>query len=215
MNLSLANITAWISGITPTVKELEEGKEIIVAASFPYLALLKEWSQQSTVLEKGVKIAAQNIYHENKGAHTGEVGAFQIKDFCKYSIIGHSERKEPAEIVKKKRDLCIAEGITPIVCFVDENTGKELYHEKAFMAWEDPSNISVNGVYHAKDPAEIVDGVKKLKSIFPKDTVLIYGGSVNRDNSKSLSMIEELNGVLVGNASNDPLHFADIISNCK
>ena len=42
-----------------------------------------------------MKLAAQNIFFEEKGAYTGEVAPGMVKDAgCEYVIIGHSERRK-------------------------------------------------------------------------------------------------------------------------
>lgn len=68
-----------------------------------------------------VRIGAQNIHFEAKGAYTGEVSAAMIKEMgCKYVILGHSERREyfgeTDEIVNKKVKKALETGVTPIVC---------------------------------------------------------------------------------------------------
>lgn len=139
------------------------------------------------------------------------MGGFQIKEFCTYAIVGHSERKEDKETVIKKRDMCLTEGITPIVCFVDPDHIKDYYKEGVIIAWEDPKNISKNGVYHAEKTDHIEEITKEIRKMLPKDAVLIYGGSVNEQNIGEISKIRSLDGVLVGNASLEPKTFADII----
>jgi len=79
------------------------------------------------------------------------------------------------------------------------------------MAWEDPQNISINGVYRSEDPAKISAIAKEIRKIVPPEAKLIYGGSVNERNVAAISRISELDGVLVGNASLDPEIFATII----
>jgi len=159
----------------------------------------------------GVESCAQDVSPFERGAFTGENGAFQIKVFSKYAIIGHSERKEPVEVVARKRDLCLMEKITPIVCFVNPSDLLRLYKDGCVMAWEDPQNISVNGVYRLEDPAKISAIAKEIRKIIPAEAKLIYGGSVNERNVAAISRISELDGVLVGNASLDPEIFATIV----
>jgi triosephosphate isomerase len=196
MNMSEQDIIEWIKNF-----EGEKDKCIIIAPSLPYLAMVKE---------AGFVPCSQDISLHEKGAHTGETGSFQIKDFCKYCIIGHSERHEDGQTVIKKRDLCLKEGITPILCFVDVNDASGFYKEGVIMAWEDPSNISVKGEYKPKDPKDIRTEVNILKASLPDGAEIIYGGSVNRQNIKELVNIVGLDGVLVGNASLDPKHFYEI-----
>ena len=61
------------------------------------------------------------MYHEPKGAFTGEISADMIKDIgCQYVILGHSERRnvlgESNEDVNKKLVAALAAGLSPIVC---------------------------------------------------------------------------------------------------
>jgi len=65
-------------------------------------------------------------------------------------------------------------------------------------------------VYREKDPTEIFDTYEYFKVKLPKVPV-IYGGSVNKDNVNELVSIDNLGGVLVGNASLDPKHFLDLV----
>lgn len=68
-----------------------------------------------------VKIGAENLYFEDKGAFTGEVSADMLKDMgVEYVIIGHSERREyfaeTDESVNKKTVKALEKGLIPIVC---------------------------------------------------------------------------------------------------
>lgn len=206
MNMGFEDIVAWTEGFSGFMKFISPETEVILAPSFPFIPLAYELAKVSTI-----KIASQDVSVEEKGAHTGETGAFQIKEFCKYAIVGHSERKESQEVVIKKRDLCLKEGIVPIVCFVNPKDLSDLYKEGTIIAWEDPKNISKDGVYNAEDPQRISEISKEIRKIIPTDAPLVYGGSVNENNIKDIAKIPGLDGVLVGNASLDPKTFASII----
>ncbi|MCL1796931.1 MAG: triose-phosphate isomerase [Eggerthellaceae bacterium] len=77
-----------------------------------------------TVLDydkSAVKVAAQNVFWEEKGAFTGEISVRMIKEIgCAYSIVGHSERREifeeSDESVNKKVKALVAAGLGAIVC---------------------------------------------------------------------------------------------------
>jgi triosephosphate isomerase len=207
MNMSLKDIIPWLDVFSKLKLNQNPDRHIVICPSFPHLSLLKEVSGKI-----GFEVGAQDLSVFEKGAHTGETGNFQLKGLANYCIVGHSERKETLDTVIIKRDLCLKTGITPLACFVEKEDSLKLETKETILCWEDPSNISRDGVYREKNTLEIAKGMKEIKEKLSKDTIVIYGGSVNRENIKSLNEIKEIDGVLVGNASLDPNHFADIIN---
>jgi len=68
-----------------------------------------------------VALGAQNLYHEPKGAFTGEISSAMLTDIgCKYVILGHSERRhvmgESDSDICKKTHAALEAGLMPIVC---------------------------------------------------------------------------------------------------
>lgn len=217
MNMDSLDISRWVGPFSKNFKEAKKDwkkrkipedrwPKIILCPSSIYIPPLSEISQRM-----GIEVGAQDVSIFEKGAHTGELGSFQIKNFCRYSIVGHSERQEPVEIVERKRDMCLKENITPIVCFVNPGDLIRLYKEGSIMAWENPQNISKDGIYRAEDPEKISAIAKEIRKILPPKVPLIYGGSVNQKNAYSISRINELDGALIGNASLDSDVFVAII----
>ena len=104
------------------VKALNEESSELADAEIVVIPPSTALSEVSKTLEgSAIKIGAQNLYWEEKGAFTGEVSASMLKDAgCQYVVIGHSERRqyfgETDETVNKKIKAALAHGLIPIVC---------------------------------------------------------------------------------------------------
>ncbi|MBR0366696.1 MAG: triose-phosphate isomerase [Clostridia bacterium] len=100
------------------VAEATKGAECEVVCCTPYVCLAP-----AVEAAKGthVKIGAENMHYEEKGAYTGEVSAKMLKDLgVEYVIMGHSERREynneTDEGVNLKAKKALATGLVPIIC---------------------------------------------------------------------------------------------------
>ncbi len=100
------------------VVEATKGAECEVVCCTPYVCLAP-----AVEAAKGthVKIGAENLHYEEKGAFTGEVSAEMLVDLgVQYVIMGHSERREynneTDETVNLKAKKALAAGLIPIVC---------------------------------------------------------------------------------------------------
>lgn len=100
------------------VAEATKGAECEVVCCTPYVCLAP-----AVEAAKGthVKIGAENMHFEEKGAYTGEVSAEMLADLgVQYVIMGHSERREynneTDEGVNKKAKKALATGLIPIIC---------------------------------------------------------------------------------------------------
>ena len=70
------------------------------------------------VNDSNVSLGAQNMHFESTGAFTGEISAEMLRHlFCKYVIIGHSERREyfaeTDTIVNKKTLVALSAHLKP------------------------------------------------------------------------------------------------------
>ncbi|WP_432401602.1 triose-phosphate isomerase [Wukongibacter sp. M2B1] len=90
--------------------------EVIICPPYTLLSILKEATKGTNI-----KIGAQNMYFEEKGAFTGEISPLMLKDLnIDYCIVGHSERRqyfgETDQTVNKKIKAALNHDIKPIVC---------------------------------------------------------------------------------------------------
>ena len=110
-----------------------------------------------------IKIGAQNMNAEEKGAYTGEISGEMLKAIgVEYVIIGHSERRayynETDESVNKKLKKALLLELKPIVCVGEsleqrENgTAKEVVTAQTRLALEEVSNEEVIKTIIAYEP---------------------------------------------------------------
>ncbi|MGA2090140.1 MAG: triose-phosphate isomerase [Endomicrobiales bacterium] len=107
-----------------------KNREILVCPAFCALA-----SVAQALKGTGIKVGAQNLHWESKGAFTGEISPAMLVDAgCSHVIIGHSERRqyfgETDESVNKKMKAAFGAGLIPVVCvgetLADREAGKTM-----------------------------------------------------------------------------------------
>ena len=112
----------------------ERGREVVLAP--PYTALEVVGKE---IAGSGIKLAAQNVNWEPKGAFTGEVSVGMLKEAgCTHVIIGHSERRqffgETNETVNKRLVAALGAGLVPIVCVGETLAEREAEATDAVIA---------------------------------------------------------------------------------
>lgn len=159
-----------------------------------------------------VELGVQDVSKFSGGAHTGEISAGEAREFVKFSIIGHSERRaqgETDEDVQEKVEMAVKNGIEPIVCVVNENI--LVPQETKIVAYEPVEAI---GTGNPDTPENAERVASEIKSKNNQVRNVLYGGSVTSQNVRSFTETQNIDGVLVGGASLDPLEFAQIIEQC-
>lgn len=115
MNMDRASAVELATALAKATESVE-GVDVAVCPPSVYLDAVAAATAGSKVA-----VGAQNMYHEAKGAFTGELSAGMLLDIgCKYVILGHSERRhilgETDADINKKVVAALAAGLVPIVC---------------------------------------------------------------------------------------------------
>tara|TARA_B100001996_G_scaffold379072_1_gene364216 strand:- start:389 stop:1126 length:738 start_codon:yes stop_codon:yes gene_type:complete len=184
-----------------------------------------------------INIGAQDCHYEqNFGAYTGSINAKMIKEIgANYIILGHSESRKYGDTNKKinlKIKSSLAENLKVIFCFGEtlvERKNKKTYKiinnqiksalknvkilKNIIFAYEPVWSIGTGKILKTKELNNQIVNIKKniTKNFKVKNPVILYGGSVNPKNIKSLIEIKSLSGFLIGGASQNAKKFIDII----
>ena len=178
-----------------------------------------------------IEVGAQNCHEQDTyGAFTGSINPIMLKSVgAKYIIIGHSENRTEGDTnklinLKIKSSLkcnlkvifCIGETleekrkkITKKILKKQINLGLNKIKNKKniIIAYEPVWSIGTGLIPKTNDLFETIVFIKKTI----KDIKVIYGGSVNPRNAQDLKSITNIDGYLIGGASQDPNKFIDII----
>ena len=124
MNMLPNEAMNFINSLEPSVRN--ENCEIVLCV--PYTDL---FYSLLTAQNTKIKIGAQNMHWEEKGAYTGEIAPQMLKCInVEYVIIGHSERRqyfaETDETVNKKVKSALKHELIPILCVGETLQQREL-----------------------------------------------------------------------------------------
>jgi triosephosphate isomerase len=113
MNTTLSEATELISRMLHDLDEVGSVDKVL-CPPFISLAAIGEMLKGSSI-----KLGAQNVYFEEKGAYTGEISPLMLAELCEFVILGHSERRqyfdETNEVVNKKIVAALKAGLKPIL----------------------------------------------------------------------------------------------------
>ncbi len=162
----------WKMNMTPTeavalcetLKNLVKNDDVDVVYCVPAIDIVPV---VNALKGSNVKVGAENMYFEEKGAFTGEISAAMLKDAgVEYVIIGHSERREYFKeddcILNKKVKKAIESGLTPILCCGETLTQREMGITMDFIRTQIKSDL--NGV-SADEVAKIVIAYEPIWAI--------------------------------------------------
>ena len=183
------------------------------------------------LMNSKISVGAQNCHeNENNGAFTGSINAKMLKSVgAKYIILGHSENRlagENNKLINLKIKSALKSGLKVIFCIGEtlkerrkkitkQILKKQIKHgllklkntNKIIIAYEPVWSIGSGIIPKPKDLYETINFIKKIT----KNSKVLYGGSVNPKNVNELKSINNIDGFLIGGASQDSKKFIDII----
>ncbi|MCL1941608.1 MAG: triose-phosphate isomerase [Synergistaceae bacterium] len=210
------------------------GTELEIAVFPPFTSITTAMAAKGSVI-----VGAQNVYHEQKGAFTGEVSLPMLTELgCTHVIIGHSERraifKENNELLAKKLKAVLDAKLIPVFCYgetlEERESGKtfDVLKEQITEGIGKLSKDETEKIVFAYEPVwaigtgknatsqEAQDACKYSRELICKLSdseahfIVLYGGSVKPDNAKEILSMPDVDGALVGGASLKVESFLDI-----
>jgi len=133
MHTDLAEATILVEGIKAALAEGEVSREVVVCPPFTGLSTVAD-----LIEDTDVRLGAQNMYFEPKGAFTGEVSPLMLTDVgCHYVILGHSERREyfseSDALINKKIKAAFQYDLIPILCVGESLAQREANETQSFI----------------------------------------------------------------------------------
>jgi triosephosphate isomerase len=233
MNTTLSEAIKLVREMLPLLDPMG-GVEKVVCPPYISLAAVKELIQGTSV-----KLGAQNLYYQEKGAFTGEVSPLMLADLCQLVIIGHSERRqyfsETGEIINKKIAAALKVGLKPILCVGERLEENEAGRTREVVTGQLTSALSGIGaldtVTIAYEPVWAIGTGKAATGEQANGTIgiirshvagmfgqkiaadmrILYGGSVTDANTAEFMKQPEIDGALVGGASLKADQFVSIV----
>ena len=231
MHKTRRETSEFLDAFLPRAGELEE-VELMVCPPFPALATAAERCQGSRV-----RVAAQNMHQEPRGAFTGEVSAEMLLEAGAWgTILGHSERRqlfgETDEALAEKVPAAFEAGLVPILCVGETEAERDAGETEGVLRRQVEADLArVDGarlaelviayepvwaigtgrtatVEQATEAIELIRGLVAGRDPAAAELVrIVYGGSVKPDNAAELLGPEAIDGALVGGASLDAEDF--------
>ncbi len=233
MNTTVSQAVALVSEMRHELNEIDSIDRVL-CPPFVSLAAVRELIKGSSI-----KLGAQNVYFEEKGAYTGEISPLMLADLCGLVIIGHSERRqyfgETDDLVNKKLRAALKVGLKPILCIGERLEENESGRTEEVVTGQLRSSLAgikiSNDLVIAYEPVWAIGTGKaatgeqanqttalvrrNLAELYGQDIAqtvpILYGGSVTSANVAQFVSQPEIDGALVGGASLKADEFLSIV----
>ncbi len=234
MNKTVDEARALVNELIAALKD-NTGVEVAVCPPFVSLTTIK-----AGLLGTPIKLGAQNMHDQDKGAFTGEVAPTMLSGWVDYVILGHSERRqlfgESDAFVNRKVLSALKHGIDPILCVGETLEENEAGQTEAVLARQVAAGVAD---VLAADAARLVIAYEPIWAIgtgraataddaqarcaFVRSQLhaalgdvaarirVQYGGSVSAANAAEILAQPDIDGALVGGASLKSADFAAIV----
>ena len=235
MHKTIAEALEFVNEVKDRVNN--DKVEAVICAPFTLLKDLKQATKGTNI-----KIGAQNMHFEEKGAFTGEISPLMLKELdMDYVVIGHSERRqyfnETDETVNKKVLKALEVGIDPILCVGEtleereagntkdvckvqvekalENVSKEDL-AKVVIAYEPVWAIGTGKTATSEDANDVIayirEVVANLYGELANEVRIQYGGSVKPSNVAEIMNQSDIDGALGGGASLEANDYVELVN---
>ena len=214
--------------------KITKNKKFIILPTYESIYYIR-----NKVGKKSFFFGAQDCSQFSKGAFTGDVSASMLKEIgCDYVLIGHSERRsiynEDKKILIKKIKNAVLNNLKIIFCVGEDRVAyktfktkqviqrqlsrlftKKINFKNLIIAYEPVWAIGSNQTPSLGEIENVHGYIKKffLKNYDVKNICVIYGGSVNLNNSKDIFKTKNVDGGLIGGASLKADDFKKIYDN--
>jgi len=233
MNTTLGEAIALVNEMRQGLDQIDNIDKVICP---PFISLV---AVKELIKGSSIKLGAQNMYFEEKGAYTGEISPLMLAYLCQFVIVGHSERRqylnETGDIINRKVQAALKFGLEPLLFIGESLEENEAGRTEEVITEQLSSSLvgidSIGGLTIAYEPVWAIGTGKaatgkqanetigfirltmsqKYGNRVAQDLRILYGGSVTGDNIAEFINQPEIDGALVGGASLKATKFLSIV----
>lgn len=235
MNLTRAQAHSYVRRLREILGDGSRGL-VFVLPPFTALDVVRDGLAGGAILH-----GAQNVHHEDGGAHTGEVSSPMLAELgCRIVEVGHSERRrdqcETDDLIALKVRAILRHGMWPLVCVGTSGSERDAGRTEEIVLGQLTTILAglpagdLANVLIAYEPwwaigegsvAAPLDHVARLHGTIHdwlaergpagSDVPVLYGGSVDEVNAAALLGTRGVDGLFVGRAALDPEVFTRIV----